>query len=211
MILRILRPALLSLCLAASAVALTATPSQAGLIGCILLGNCSGGSEPTPDVPATGVIHPVFIAGDTFFPNKIHAKLGDEVKFYNLTNGSFRVEATDNSWRSTSMSKNKSWSIILQEDVSRNFQKDSYYSSSMRGSITLDELPASVDFGDLIDGYGNIIGKDGSQEAVARGLGKTLASVGGLVQNVGDVVGGLVGNGNGNGLTDDYGIGNNGT
>lgn len=167
-------------------------------------------------VDPTGIIHTIFIVGDGFFPELVHANPGDEIKFYNLRNSSIKVEATDESWTSSTIYKNNSWSFIAQEGMELNYQKESYYSTSMKGEITLDSRPAAVEYGDLIDPYGNMIGKDGTAEGVAEGLGYTLAGVSGLVQDTGDGVGDLLGaatgsngNGLGLGLTEAYGNGNN--
>lgn len=191
-----LRPALLSLTLAASTLGMTATPSHAGLgdlLNCFF-GGCTysggggggggGGSTPAP-VDPTGVIHTVFIVGDAFFPEKVYAQPGDELKFYNLRNTSMRVKADDNSWTSSSMSKNQSWSIVLQSNTKLKFRKSSYGYTSMQGEVYLQNTPSAVAFGDLVDPYGNVIGKDGDVAYVAEGLGYTLAGVSGTLQDVG--------------------------
>lgn len=219
-----LRPALLSLVLAASTLGVTATPSQAGIgdffgcfFGCYGGGGGGGGSygggggggevEEVEEVDATGIIHTVFIVGDAFFPTEVHASPGDELKFYNLRSSSIRVAADDDSWTSDYMSKDESWSLILQENTELQFRKKSYGYSYMQGEVFLEDPPASVAYADLIDANGNVIGKDGETAYVAEGLGYTLAAVSGTMQDVGQ---GLVDSaGNALGLTDDFGVGNN--
>lgn len=217
------RPLVLALLLAIPALPLTATPSQAL---CIFFCGGYGGDDDedeTPEVTATGIIHPVYIVGETFFPDTLHVAEGDEVKFYNLRNSSIRVEADSSGygsnrtdgWTSDRLYKNESWSVLVYDGLSLDFEDK--YDSHMKGEIKIEATPDSVDFGELIDADGNIIGKDGAVTGVATGLGYTLAGVGGVVQDVGDGVGDLVGgllggsngNGNANGLTDDYGNGNN--
>ncbi|WP_136637247.1 hypothetical protein [Pseudooceanicola onchidii] len=215
-----LRPALLSLPIAALSLGATATPSQAGLgdflncfFGCYGGGgggwSGGGGGGGNTDVDPTGVIHTVFIVGDTFFPTRVYAEPGDELKFYNLRNSSIKVQADDSSWNTGWLSRNQSWSMVMQSDDELDFRKSSYGYTSMRGEVRLEDRPSSVDFGDLIDPNGNIIGKDGETVELASGLGYTLAGVSGLLQDVGNGLGGLLGGGLGLGLTNDYGQGNN--
>lgn len=190
-----------TLLVAAMCLPVTAQSSQAGPIACALFGICDDEEEEVEEVDPTGVIHTVYIVGDIFFPDEIHAALGDEIKFYNLRNSAIRVEASDDSWESTSINKNYSWSFVIQEGVELEFQKKSYGYSSMKGEILLEPIPASVDFGDLIDYEGNVIGADGVIVATAAGLGYTLAGVSGTVRNIG--------NGLALGLTTALGLGNN--
>ena len=181
------------------------TAASAGLLscffgGCNYGGGSTGGGSSTPEAAETGVIHVVFIVGDSFFPKEIHAQAGDEIKFYNLTYGSTKVRATDWSWSSDYLDRNQEYSFILQEDTTTSFQKSSYY-TQMIGNITIGATPASVDFGDLIDSEGNIVGKDGVAEVTADGLGYTLAALGGTARDVG--------HGLAKGLTSVLGGGNN--
>jgi hypothetical protein len=67
--------------------------------------------------------------------------------------------------------------------------------------VKIGQPDASVNFGDLIDYNGNVVGKDGVVVKTADGLGYTLASVGGTVREVG--------NGLAQGLTSTLGLGNN--
>ena len=192
--------------------AMPATPAVAGpfgdYFGCFF-GGCFGdggwNDEPEEETPEpadpTGVIQTVFIVGDGFFPTTVHANPGDEILFHNLRNAALRVEAVDGSWTSDAINKNFSWSFIVQEGMELEFQKWSYGYTSMRGEISLDAVPASVDFGDLIDYEGNVVGKDGVVGKTADGLGYTLADLGGTVRSIGD---GLA-----LGLTSALGLGNN--
>lgn len=185
-------------------------PASAGLLSCFF-GGCfgtggssggstSGGGTSTPTAAETGIIHVVFVVGDSFFPTQIHAAAGDRIKFYNLTNGSVRIRATDSSWNTGYLDRNQQYSFVLQQSTTRTFQKQSY-NTQMTGAISLASAPASVSFGDLIDYEGYIVGKDGSAVQPAEGLGYTLASLGGTLR--------LVGNGLAKGLTSTFGGGNN--
>lgn len=207
-------PFALILAIVAALTMTSATPAEAGF-GCWLWGCGSEEEEEeeevAEDVAPTGVIHPIYMVGDAFFPDIVHAQPGDAILFYNLANTSQRVKADDNSWQSDYLSYHQSWSMIVQANTELEFRKSSYY-GSFYGEIKLENVPDEVNFGDLIDGYGEIIGKDGVVVATADGLGYTLAAVGGLVQDVagaaGDLLGGVLG-GNGLGLTEDLGVGNN--
>lgn len=195
MTIQMLRPALFTMMLALLGLGASATPSQAL---CILF--CGGGTE-EPEVPLTGVIHPVYVVGGGFFPDTIYAAEGDQVKFYNLRGSSLRVEGSgswsDDSWTSSRMYTDDSWSMTVKDGVKLGFRNTLDW--GMTGEIKIASVPAAVDFGELIDPNGNIIGKEGTSVGVAEGLGYTLAGVGGLVQ---DVTKGL-------GLTDAFGLGNN--
>lgn len=196
--------ALPTLCLALALGLTTPAPAKAGYLDdlwtCWFSSCDDEPEETTPPAAETGVIQLVYMVGDTFFPDRIHATPGDKIKFYNLTSGTMRVRATDSSWASGYLSKDQSYSFIVQEDTTLTFQK-SGYNSNMTGRIYLASVPASVDFGDLIDYQGNIVGKDGTAFAEAEGLGYTLAAVGGTLRTVG--------NGLAKGLTSALGIGNN--
>ncbi|GGE20010.1 hypothetical protein GCM10011360_05930 [Primorskyibacter flagellatus] len=202
-----LKSAILSLTLGLGLMTATAIPSRAGvgdLIAC-LLGGCSsqGNNQSTgsgSDVEVTGVVQTIYIVGDTFFPNTVHANYGDEIKFHNLVNAAIKVEATNGSWSSDAINKNKSWSFIVQPGLKLSFQKKQWF-SNMKGEVKIGEPNASVNYGDLIDYNGNVVGKDGVVVKVADGLGKTLADLGGTVRKVG--------NGLALGLTTTLGLGNN--
>lgn len=172
-------------------------------------GSSGTGGVPGAPVAPTGRINVVYLVGSSFFPETIHAKPGDEIKFYNLANTTQRVRADDYSWQSDYLSKNQSWSMIVTPNTQLMFRKSGY--GTFYGEIKLEPLPEAVAFGDLIDGYGNVIGKDGSTVKYATGLGSTLASVGGLIQDTGTPIMGIVGQGSGLalGLTETLGLGNN--
>ncbi|WP_375175398.1 hypothetical protein [Pseudooceanicola sp.] len=194
-----LRPLCLGLILSAFSLGASATPASADIaqaLYCLFYGCDWDDEEEVEHVDPTGVIHTVFIVGDAFFPEEIHASPGDELKFYNLRSSSIRVKADDGSWTSTNMSKNQSWSLILQADTELQFRKNGYSSPYMYGEVFLEDPPASVAFGDLIDPSGNVIGKGGEVAYVASGLGRTLAGVSGNVQDVGQGLGNLLGLGN---------------
>ncbi|GAA6149323.1 cupredoxin domain-containing protein [Pseudooceanicola nitratireducens] len=214
-----------------------AAPAQAGpfsdWLNCITRGICGGGGSGgggggggggsgggnTPEpVDPTGIVHPVYLVGGAFFPDEVHAQPGDEIKFYNLANTTHTVRADDWSWESDALSKDQSWSLIVQEDTELLFRRSSY-NSSYYGEIILGDKPEAVDFGDLIDENGNVIGKDEEVVRQAEGLGYTLAEVGGLIQDVGSGLSSLLsgisgdgtsdGNGSALGLTQGFGVGNN--
>ena len=158
--------------------------------------------EPEPEpVEPTGVMHVVYMVGNGFMPDEIHAQLGDTVKFYQLAYTTQRVEATDNSWTSDYLYKGDSWQFMIDHDTGLNFEKkvSSWSWTDMTGRLLLEDIPSAVALGDLIDHNGQIIGKDGKPKGNAAGLGKTLAMVGGVVNNVGL----------GLGLNTDLGLGNN--
>ncbi|WP_407495452.1 hypothetical protein [Pseudooceanicola sp. MF1-13] len=193
-----------ALTIAAMLGAFPAAPAKAGLLDgigdiiCIIGcsgGGSGGGSAPTPPVDPTGRIHPVYMVGGSFFPDVVHAKPGDIVKFYNLANTSQRVRANDYSWTSDFLSRDESWEILVTGNTELEFHKTGF--GRFYGAISLDPLPASVDYGDLVDANGNVVGKGGTVARAAQGLGRTLAGVGGVVQDttgaLGDTVGGLLG------------------
>jgi hypothetical protein len=197
-----LRSMILCVALGIGAAGASAVPARAGLgdlIGCIL-GNCDSGGGSGSAVPPTGVVQTIYIVGDTFFPATVHANYGDEIKFYNLVRSDIKVEATNGSRSSDWIKKNKSWSFVAQPDMRLSFQKKQWF-SNMKGEVKIGQPDASVNFGDLIDYNGNVVGKDGVVVKTADGLGYTLASVGGTVREVG--------NGLAQGLTSTLGLGNN--
>ncbi|EAQ04848.1 hypothetical protein OB2597_06180 [Pseudooceanicola batsensis HTCC2597] len=214
------RPLVLPLALVAGLVMSSATPSQAGLFDCFFGGcwNWGGGGggddddggAANEDVAPTGIIHPVYMVGSSFFPDRVHAQPGDEIKFYNLAYTSQRIRADDYSWESDYLSRNDSWSLIVQADTELEFRK-SGYGGTYYGEIKLQSPPSAVDFGDLVDPDGNVVGKDGSAIGLAEGLGETLAHVGGSLRDVGGgLTSALFGDGNGGELgLGTLGLGNN--
>ena len=166
----------------------TALPSSAGLFGDIICitGICNtGGGSTQPPATETGVIQVVFMVGDGFFPDKVHAKPGDRIKFYNLSTSSVKVKADDNSWSSGYLGKNESYSFILQDNTTLGFTKAGWF-TSMSGTILREDPPAAVNFGDLVDYKGNVVGKNGVVVRQAEGLGYTLAGLGGTMRDVGN-------------------------
>ena len=182
---------------------MSATPSQAQWW------NCWWGCWPPPDpepepepVEPTGVTHVIYMVGDGFMPDLTHAQLGDTITFYQLAYANQKVEADDGSWTSQNISRNNSWSFMIDHDTGLDFKKRVtgwYSSTNMTGEIVLEDVPDVVNLGDLIDHEGNIIGKDGTSKGLATGLGYTLAGVNGVVKNLGK----------GLGLNTDLGLGNN--
>lgn len=149
-------------------------------------------------VAQTGVIHPVFIVGNAYFPDRVYAKPGDEIVFHNLASTSHRVRATDNSWSSGTLWEGQSYRLEVQSTTKSTFYKVG--KSSVSGRFYIASTPTMVDFGDLIDHDGTVIGKEGIDIRPAEDLGYTLARLGGTLRGVGD---GLV-----DGVTSLLGLGN---
>jgi len=188
------RPFAAALLLAATAAAPARADQFATFFGCYFGctsgsgstttgGSSGGGGTASATVPANGVVQMTYLVGGGFLPDRIRGKAGDTITIYNLTNSTTKVRATDNSWSSGYLSKNQSYSFVLQDTTKRDFQTSSSYSPAT-AKILLEDTPAAVDFGDLIDYQGMIVGNDGVIIREADGLGYSLAAVGGTFRTV---------------------------
>lgn len=176
------RNLILPLIVAGSLVGSSVAPAKAGtvenLVNC-LLSSCSA---------ETGVVHPVFVVGDTFLPNRIYAEYGDTILIHNLRQSELRLRAKDKSWSSPYLSQNENWAFVLQPSIGKDFsERGNWWGETAK--ISIGDPPSAVDYGDLVDHQGNIVGKDGSVVRLAEGLGYTLANLGGVLRNL---LGGLL-------------------
>ena len=134
---------------------------------CIVTGTCIGFGK-RKDVDPTGVVHEIYLVGDTFFPDIVHLDYGDEILFVNMLNRPTVIIATDASWRSILLHRNASWGMVVQPRTRLSFREISILAIS-RGELRISPPPPPVDYGKLIDEAGNVIGKDGSFIRAAEG------------------------------------------
>lgn len=94
-----------------------------------------GGWEPEPDpepepepVEPTGITHVIYLVGYGFFPDEVHAQLGDTLMFVNLTNRNQLIEANDDSWASGTLYYGNTYPILLDHDTDWDFTGTTYYS-----------------------------------------------------------------------------------
>ena len=88
----------------------------------------------------------VMIFDEAFFPNVIYVEPGDEVKFLNLSEGSRKVEALDESWESALIAADSSWTYDVTEDSFLSFQafsSDDTTSEGYVGALTFEAPPLS--------------------------------------------------------------------
>ena len=128
------RPLLAGLMLSAFA-GLSLAPSPAEAQGYGSGGRWGGGGggwndpepEPEPEpVEPTGITHVIYLIGSDFFPEEVHAQLGDTLMFVNLTNSNQLIEANDGSWASGTLGYRNSYPIMLDHDTDWDFTGTTY-------------------------------------------------------------------------------------
>lgn len=142
-------------------------------------------------VPYTGRTHLILIHDDAFFPERTYAAYGDRVLFVNMTDSSFKVEASDETWKSNSLGNEDGYLLLIQEGVDIDFEKSvscSYNcSSGFSGEISLSDLPTKADYWEDVLDISDLLTKFGVSTTL---LTSTLSFVAGLQESLGitDVV-----------------------
>ena len=83
--------------------------------------------EPEPEpVEPTGITHVIYLIGSDFFPEEVHAQLGDTLMFVNLTNSNQLIEANDGSWASGTLGYHNTYPIMLDHETDWDFTGTTY-------------------------------------------------------------------------------------
>ena len=68
----------------------------------------------------------IYLIGSDFFPEEVHAQLGDTLMFVNLTNSNQLIEANDGSWASGTLGYHNTYPIMLDHETDWDFTGTTY-------------------------------------------------------------------------------------